>query len=87
MLGHCNNEENVMKNWIYLGTISKTTTSGYTATVEDFYANFDNISSFRAQDKGAMVTFTSGDTYKVSQSPAELIQLLGGTAHSGNSHQ
>ena len=69
-----------MKNWIYLGTISKTSTSGYTTSVENFYANFDNISNFRTQDKGAVITFTSGDTYKVSQSPAELIKLLGGTA-------
>ena len=69
-----------MKNWIYLGTISKTSTSGYTTSVDNFFANFDNISNFRAQDKGSVITFTSGDTYKVSQSPAELIGLLGGTA-------
>jgi hypothetical protein len=69
-----------MTNWIYLGTISKTSTSGYTTTVDDFYANFDNISNFRAQDEGAVITFTSGDTYKVSQSPSELINLLSGTA-------
>lgn len=69
-----------MKNWIYLGTIKKTSTSGYTSTVDNFYANFDNISNFRAQDKGSVITFTSGETYNVEQSPAELINLLGGTA-------
>ena len=71
-----------MSNWIYLGTINKTSTTGYTTTVEDFYANFDNVSSFRALNKGAVVTFTSGDTYDVSQSPLELINLLGGQAPS-----
>ena len=69
-----------MKNWIYLGAISKTSTSGYTTSVEDFYANFDNISNFRAEQTGSVITFTSGDTYSVSQSPAELIRLLGGAA-------
>lgn len=69
-----------MTNWIYLGAIKKTSTSGYTSSVDDFYANFDNISNFRAQDKGAVITFSSGDTYNVSQSPAELINLIGGIA-------
>lgn len=69
-----------MKNWIYLGTIKKTSTSGYTTTVENFYANFDNIANFRTELKGAVITFTNGDTYTVTQTPAELIALLGGTA-------
>jgi hypothetical protein len=76
----CSIEENIMTNWIYLGTIKKTSTSGYTTTVEDFYANFDNVSNFRAGHEGSVITFTSGDTYDVSQSPDQLINLLGGTA-------
>lgn len=67
-----------MTNWIYLGTIKKTSTGGYTSSVEDFYANFDNVANFRAAPQGSVVTFVSGDTYDVDKTPAQLISLLGG---------
>ncbi|NNC36147.1 MAG: hypothetical protein HKO02_01715 [Hyphomonadaceae bacterium] len=66
-----------MTNWIYLGTIKKTSTGGYTSSVEDFYANFDNVANFRAAHEGSVVTFVNGDTYDVAQTPAQLIGLLG----------